>query len=223
MKNKKIIMNRKFSKKGAVSMNTNNSPCHLFHSQIPCIAGVMLFMLAWSNLAFCGEIHDAAGRGDLAKVKTLLRDKPALVAGKDNNNGWTPLHWAAYGGHKDIAEWLLINNADVNAREKVKDIEHSRDYFNGITPLHLAAREGHWDVAELLLAHGADIDAMAIGGGTPLHEAANHGNKDVVELLLAKRAKVNAKTDDGLTPLHLAAMNDHKDIVELLRRNGGQD
>jgi 26S proteasome non-ATPase regulatory subunit 10 len=62
--------------------------------------------LTWSNLAFCDEIHDAAQDGDLAKVQALLRQNPSLISSKDNN-GATPLHMAASGGHKDIVNVLL--------------------------------------------------------------------------------------------------------------------
>ena len=56
----------------------------LSHSPIPRHAAVTLVVLAWSSLAFCGEIHDAAKAGDLEKVKALLKDNPDLVFSKDN-------------------------------------------------------------------------------------------------------------------------------------------
>jgi len=46
-------------------------------------AAVLLVALAWSSLAFCGEIHQAARIGDLAKVEALLKDNPDLVFAKD--------------------------------------------------------------------------------------------------------------------------------------------
>ena len=71
--------------------------------------------LAWSSLAFRGEIHDAARKGDLAKVKALLKDHPDLVFSKDNN-GETPLHQAVLFGHKDVAELLLAGKAEVQCQ-----------------------------------------------------------------------------------------------------------
>ena len=88
------------------------------------------------------EIHAAARDGNLVKVTALLKGNPDLVSSKDNN-GDTPLHWAALNGHKDVAELLLANNGDVNA----KDNGHR-------TPLHYAEGGGHSDVAELLRQHG---------------------------------------------------------------------
>ena len=143
----------------------------LCHSPIPRLATVMLITLAWSSLAFCGEIHDAAKNGDLEKAKSLLKDNPDLVFSKDTN-GLTPLHWAAIQGHKDMVELLLANKADVNARDNY-----------GWTALHAAALFGQAGVTELLLANKADVNAKANDGWTPLHRATANGHKDVAEVL----------------------------------------
>jgi hypothetical protein len=45
----------------------------LCHSPIPRCAAVLLVALAWSSLAFGGEIHNAAKNGDMEKVKALLK------------------------------------------------------------------------------------------------------------------------------------------------------
>jgi ankyrin repeat protein len=198
-------------------------------------AAFTLFALAWSNLAFCGEIHDAAKSGDLEKIKALLIANPDLVSSK-GDQGETPLHLAAFKGHKDVAELLLRNKADVNAKAD-----------DGRTPLQWAAvgqNPGYKDVAELLLANKAEYninDAAELGelekvkallangpnlvtskdsfGRTPLHSAAENGNKAVVELLLANNADVNAADKYDSTPLHFAAMHDRKDAAKLLLAN----
>ena len=146
----------------------------LRHSPIPRRAAVTLVALgtlAWSSLAFCGAIHDAARSGDLAKVKTLLQDNPDLVFSKDDM-GATPLHYAAGHGHRDVAELLLASKAEVNAKDN-----------DGWTPLHYAAYQGHKDLAELLLANKAEVNAHGNNGSTPLHYAAANGYGDVAELL----------------------------------------
>ena len=62
-----------------------------------------------------GVINGAAAGGNIEAVKEFL------VAGTDVNVkdgwGWTPLHNAAWWGHKEIAELLLANGADVNAKD----------------------------------------------------------------------------------------------------------
>jgi ankyrin repeat protein len=70
----------------------------------------------------------AIREGDLEKVKALLKGNSHLVFSKDDL-GVTPLHTAAFWGHKDVVELLLANKAEVNATDK-----------HGQTPLHKAAR-----------------------------------------------------------------------------------
>src|ERR1039458_1585983 len=175
-------------------------------------AAVTLVAMAWGSFAYCGEIHDAAPNGDLEKVKALLKDKPDLVYGKDENYGATPLHLASMEGHRDVAELLLSSKAEVNAKDN-----------NGWTPLHWAAAGGHLDVAELLLAGKAEVNAKDKYGQTPLHLAAGMGHKATAELLLTNRAEVNAKNDAGRTPLHEAAVFDQKDVVKMLRQQRGRE
>jgi hypothetical protein len=106
------------------------------------IAIVMLVALAWSRLAFCGEIHDAAKAGDLGKVKALLKGNPDLASSKDCT-GWTPLHLAALRGFNDLTELLLANNAEVNAKDNT-----------GHTPLHDVRAGDRTGVRQLLRLHG---------------------------------------------------------------------
>ena len=136
---------------------------------------------------------------ELEKARLLLKDNPELVKGK---NGWTPLHEAAAKGYEGVAELLLANEAEVNAKDN-----------RGMTPLGVSARR---NVAELLIVNKAEVNVRANDGTTPLHHAASSGRKDVVELLLANKAEINTKDNRGRTPLHEAASSGHKDVVELL-------
>ena len=181
------------------------------HAPIPSRAVVLLMGLTVVSLAFGDEIHNAARRGDLGTIKALLKDHPELVLSKENN-GATALHWAALLDHKEVAELLLVNQAEVDARDS-----------GGETPLLWAAYMGHKDLVELLLANQASVNAKDRSGATPLHAAAQYGHTDVVALLLASKADVNAANHVGETPLHFAAAAGRGDVVALLRQHGGYD
>jgi hypothetical protein len=125
------------------SMKRNSFVSRLCYSPTLRHAAVMLIVLIWSSLAFCGEIHDAAWGGDLEKVKALLKKNPDLVFSKDDF-GHTPLYLAAASGRKNVVELLLANKADVNVTNN-----------NGETPLRKAVvKGGNYDLQELLRQHG---------------------------------------------------------------------
>jgi ankyrin repeat protein len=82
----------------------------------------------------------AALKGQLELARKLI-DRGADV----NKTGWTPLHYAATGGHLAIMELLLEHHAYIDAESP-----------NGTTPLMMAAQYGSIDAVKLLLAAGAD-------------------------------------------------------------------
>lgn len=115
----------------------------------------------------------AAENGDLATVKGILATEPGSVNARDND-GYTPLHRAAYGNHLEVALELIKYNADVNAQTAFK-----------WTPLHSACKWNNADMAALLLQYGADINALSEGLQTPLHVAATVSDcRDTVTTLL---------------------------------------
>jgi cytohesin len=175
------------------------------------VAASAIVALTWSHLAFGGEIHDVARAGDLEKVQVLLTNTPDLVFSRDSD-GETPLHLAAFMGHKETVELLLANNAEVNATNNYRRM-----------PLHYAAGHGRKEIVQLLLANKAEVNASDKFRDTPLHNAAFNGSKEVVELLLAGKAEVNAKDRFGFTPLHMALDGKHQDVAELLRLHGGHE
>ena len=110
----------------------------------------------------------------LEAVVELLLAKERVDPDPKDNNGQTPLSWAAENGHEAVVKLLL-------ATERV-DLD-SRDKY-GWTPLSRAVWSGHEAVVELLLAtERVDPDSRDNDGQTPLLGAARSGYEAVVKLL----------------------------------------
>ncbi|PBD16151.1 ankyrin repeat domain-containing protein [Wolbachia endosymbiont of Drosophila subpulchrella] len=148
------------------------------------------------------ELLKAAGSGDIQEVNSLI-NKGANVNATDQD-GKTPLHWAAVKGHEEVVEALLkVNGINVNATDQ-----------GGKTPLHLAARDNNKEIVEALLkVNGINVNAQDKDDSTPLHWAAVKGHEEVVEALLGKHGiDVNLVDKNKDTPLHLVLKKDNVDI-----------
>jgi uncharacterized protein len=155
-------------------------------------------------------IFEACAAGEVERVERLL-EAGGLAVAAYSDDGWTPLHLAAFFGHAKIAEMLLARGADVRARS------HNP---TGNTPLHAALAANHKMVAGLLLGAGADVNAADAGGWRPLHLAAANSNLESMKLLIAQGADVNAPNGEGVTPYALAQQKNQREAAELLRRHG---
>ena len=162
--------------------------------------------------AFADPIHDAVEKGNLIGVQTEL-DKGVDVNAK-REDGSTPLHGAAEGGHGEIVELLITAGADLHATT-VPMLGGG-----GWIPLHSAARQGHRGIVELLIEMGTDVNTRDSVGKSTLHDATLEGHKEIVELLINKGADLNAESGYYGTPLHVAGSIGHKEIAELLIANG---
>jgi len=59
--------------------------------------------------------HTAAKDGRVIVLQDEIKKKKAIVNAKDEN-GWTPLHEGARGGHLEVVKLLVENGADYNAK-----------------------------------------------------------------------------------------------------------
>ena len=150
-----------------------------------------------------------------------------------DEEGCSPLHYAALGGHKEVVEYLIDNNSAVNASDAA-----------GCTPLHAAAMLGHIEIIRLLIARGADVDIMSAEIGSALdcalaqqqNESATYlkdlgvksnasesifiaaqtGNVEAVTQHLESGIDVNGKCPLGNTPLGYAVENGDVKLFDLL-------
>lgn len=119
------------------------------------------------------DVFDAAAVGDAERLAELLEADPSLTETRAED-GFSPLHMAAYFGCGDAARLLLDRGADVGA---VSDNDLA------VQPLHSAVAGGHRDVAAALLVAGADPSARQRDGLTPLMAAEQSGDVDLARLL----------------------------------------
>jgi 7,8-dihydropterin-6-yl-methyl-4-(beta-D-ribofuranosyl)aminobenzene 5'-phosphate synthase len=170
---------------------------------------IALFVMSlWALPLLAQDILKAAQQGDIDTVKKLLNKNPDLLKTKDEN-GITPMHVAANGGHKEIIELLLSKGADANIKDN-----------NGRTPLFFAAGNGSIDICTLLIEKGAQVNVANKYDRTPLLYAIWRNHKDLAEFLIDKAAEINFKDTDGYTPLHYVSMEGQKDIADMLISKG---
>src|SRR5712691_6305244 len=62
------------------------------------------------------SLFESCAAGEFDHVERLLASGAAVNAFSED--GWTPLHLAAFFGHSKVAELLLAHAADVTARSK---------------------------------------------------------------------------------------------------------
>ena len=169
----------------------------------------VVLILAFAGFLSAAEIHDAIQHGDIAVVKALLESDPGLITAVDED-GWTLLHEAAYGGHSDLVELLLSKGADINAATA-----------KGVNALGIAGERGHTEIVRILLKAGmSPLGIDQASGNNLLHAAAQCSDTAFVALALNAGVPVNSVNSIGETPLAVALFFEDMDVLRQLIRAG---
>ncbi|HTW58837.1 MAG TPA: ankyrin repeat domain-containing protein [Terriglobales bacterium] len=147
-----------------------------------------------------------------ATVETLL-DNGADIEARDDD-GDTPLLWAASFAQTDIFKLLLDRGAKIDVRDR-----------QGNTPLIAAACEcavatmnSAYAVMKILLEHGAAVNARNHDGRTALMMASGMtGDASVLHLLLDNGADPRLKDHTGKTALSIAKECRREDKIAILK------
>ncbi|KAK3090360.1 hypothetical protein FSP39_011188 [Pinctada imbricata] len=150
-------------------------------------------------------IHEAAERGDMARIQELLDNFPDMLENTDEH-GYTPLHLASKNGKVEVVKWLTVQNVSLN-----------KESPTGYTAIHLAAMSGHVNCLMVLAAMGAAITCRSTDKKTPLYLAAREGHMECVKWLVANRSRLDVKDDMGRTPRMVAEEFRHDEVAKFLR------
>ncbi len=130
------------------------------------------------------DVFDAAAVGDADRLTELL-DADGDLVNAWSEDGYTPLHLAAYFSRGPAVRLLLDRGADVGAVSK-NDME--------VQPLHSAVAADAREVVAALLLAGADVNARQKDGFTPLMAAEEQEEEgEMVRLLMDHGAEESAE------------------------------
>lgn len=149
------------------------------------------------------------GETDVAEV---FIDAKANVNMADED-GLTPLHYAARQGLVGITKLLLAVGADPNTESKV-----------GEAPLQIAVKTGYVDIVKLLLSAKANPNITVLNkveedefeNVSLLYWAVTYRHNDIVKMLLELNSDPNFKSKSGFTVLHQAVWTGQYEIAQLL-------
>ncbi|XP_074679852.1 inversin isoform X2 [Strix aluco] len=167
----------------------------------------------------------AAGKGSDDVIRTMLTlkldidinmtDKYAGTGGARvdlvDQDGHSPLHWAALGGNADVCQILIENKINPNVQD-----------YAGRTPLQCAAYGGYINCMVVLLENNADPNIQDKEGRTALHWLCNNGYLDAIKLLLGFDAFPNhmENSEERYTPLDYALLGEHHEVIQFMLEHG---
>lgn len=155
------------------------------------------------------DVMQCARIGAIEHIQKMIESKKVDPKYADEE-GITPLHWAAINNQYAVCKYLIDQGADVN--QKGGD--------SGATPAMWAAQRCHFYIVHLLLENGADPLAQDAQGYNILHLATIDGNALLLVLLLHQNIPVDAPDPQGHTSLMWAGYKGWPALTDLLLRWG---
>jgi serine/threonine-protein phosphatase 6 regulatory ankyrin repeat subunit A len=155
------------------------------------------------------ELIQTICNGDIDGLNELLKTSNLSVNFQDDD-GKSLIVCATLLGYKEIAQFLLENDADVNLQDE-----------DGCTALHYASLVGHINIVELLLKYGANVNHQDNDGCTALICASKMNLSNIIELLIYNGADINIKDCKNRTAVQWSLIfRNNSDTTIILIKSG---
>ncbi|NWH57021.1 ANRA2 protein, partial [Geococcyx californianus] len=150
------------------------------------------------------SVHQLAAQGEMLYLATRIEQAENVINHKDEE-GFTPLMWAAAHGQIAVVEFLLQNGADPQILGKGRE-----------SALSLACSKGYTDIVKMLLDCGVDVNEYDWNGGTPLLYAVHGNHVKCVKILLESGADPTIETDAGYNSMDLAVALGYRSVQQVI-------
>jgi ankyrin repeat protein len=145
--------------------------------------------------------------GNLSAVAGLLATANRDMLKEKDEQGFTPLIWAAREGKNDIVKALLAAGANPNETDDwmIANAGHKASFWGRAVTLRL------------LIAAGLDLDAQGgYNGYTALHDAVSQSHVAAVHVLAAAGARADIPGHDGKTARDIALAQNNPEVRRIL-------
>ncbi|XP_050965475.1 ankyrin repeat family A protein 2 isoform X1 [Labeo rohita] len=143
------------------------------------------------------SIHQLAAQGEMVFLASRIEQES--VINLQDEEGFTPLMWAAAHGQIAVVEFLLQSGADPHLLAKGRE-----------SALSLACSKGYTDIVRMLIDCGVDVNEYDWNGGAPLLYAVHGNHVRCVEILLESGADPTMESDSGFNAMDMAVAMGHR-------------
>jgi len=173
-----------------------------------------------------GDIHTLASTGNIKGIKKALSNKRAFLS-LDDEQGWSPLHYAANYSKAKIVQIILDAGVSPNIKSKPPQTKKQNDWNLALEdnkedkipivhPMDVAEGPHRTKILNNLISKGGEFCTEELN----LHQAVQMQDIDEIECLLEDDSiKINERDNRGWMPIHYAVEIGNFDIVKLLVEN----
>ena len=173
-----------------------------------------------------GDIHTLASTGNIKGIKKALSNKRAFLS-LDDEQGWSPLHYAANYSKAKIVQIILDAGVSPNIKSKPPQTKKQNDWNLALEdnkedkipivhPMDVAEGPHRTKILNNLISKGGEFCTEELN----LHQAVQMQDIDEIECLLEDDSiKINERDNRGWMPIHYAIEIGNFDILKLLVEN----